>query len=203
MRNTISRVITTALLAVGLLVCEFTASAATIYMTPAVQNVPDNASFMVDIWASGLPAGTVGGGMDVSWNAADMTLDSVYLATTDPADSNGGSFLGAWDPTNSFFSGPGTIGPGSLSNLFVGSFEGLAGDQPIARLNFTLSSGVSNSVISLVEGSPLNEWGNLNDPYTVTNDYIGATINPVPVPAAFWLFGSGLVGLVGMVRRRG
>ena len=28
------------------------------------------------------------------------------------------------------------------------------------------------------------------------------TITPVPVPAAVWLFGSGLAGLVGVLRRR-
>lgn len=31
---------------------------------------------------------------------------------------------------------------------------------------------------------------------------IGITVNPVPVPAAVWLFGSGLIGLVGLARRK-
>jgi hypothetical protein len=36
--------------------------------------------------------------------------------------------------------------------------------------------------------------------------YTGATVNStsaVPVPAALWLFGSGLIGLAGVARRRG
>jgi hypothetical protein len=28
------------------------------------------------------------------------------------------------------------------------------------------------------------------------------TVSPVPIPAAVWLFGSGLLGLVGMARRK-
>jgi len=31
---------------------------------------------------------------------------------------------------------------------------------------------------------------------------IGVIVNPVPVPAAVWLFGSGLIGLIGMARRK-
>ena len=30
----------------------------------------------------------------------------------------------------------------------------------------------------------------------------GAALSPVPVPAAIWLFGSGLIGLIGLARRK-
>jgi hypothetical protein len=208
MFTNIFRIITTALLAVGLLVSGFTASAATIYMNPAAQTLPDGATFYVDILASGLPVGTSGGALDISWTAADMTLNSVYVATTAPSDSNGGQFPGLWNSVSSLLSGPGTIGAGSLTGLFVGSFDGLSGDQPIARLNFTLAAGVSNSQISMTQAAVDGTWSAYDPanppPYNFTNTYSGAIINPtaIPVPAALWLFGSGLFGLAGAAARR-
>lgn len=206
--NNFTRLITAAVLGVCLMAGGFTASAALISLSPSSQPVADNTSFSVDILAFGLPEGTSGGALDVSWSAAAMTLDSVFLATTDPADNGGGLFPGNWDPISSFFSGPGTIGPGSLTSLFVGSFVGVEGDQPIARLNFTLGTGVTNATINVAEaaiGGTWSAWDGVNPPYDFTNDYEGAVVNPVsaiPVPAAIWLFGSGVVGLAGVARRR-
>ncbi len=36
----------------------------------------------------------------------------------------------------------------------------------------------------------------------VTGQILGVDLAPIPVPAAVWLFGSGLIGLVGVARRR-
>lgn len=207
MRLNIPKIITTAMLAIGLLASGFTASAAVIYMSPSSQSVGDGAAFSVDILASALPTGTTGGALDISWTAGDMTLDSVYMATTNPDDSNGGTFPGPWDPVNSGFTGTGTIGSGALSALYVGSFDGVSGDQPIARLNFILGNGVSNSQIYMstsVQGGDWAAYDGVNPAYTFTPTYAGAIINPtlIPVPAAIWLFGSGLFGLAGMAARR-
>lgn len=42
----------------------------------------------------------------------------------------------------------------------------------------------------------------LNDAWAVHNGNVGLRPQPIPVPAAVWLFGSALVGLVGVARRR-
>jgi hypothetical protein len=42
-------------------------------------------------------------------------------------------------------------------------------------------------------------WGN-SDPILGLDLRIG--LSPVPVPAVVWLFGSGLLGLIGVARRR-
>ena len=52
-------------------------------------------------------------------------------------------------------------------------------------------------------------WG-LDDPFSpdpaTENVYIGTFlvkgISPIPVPAAIWLFGSGIIGLIGVARRK-
>ena len=58
-------------------------------------------------------------------------------------------------------------------------------------------------MIDIAQG-PDGLWqdGNLQPIPAVDVTYVGATLNPVPVPAAVWLFGSGLIGLVGVARRK-
>jgi hypothetical protein len=182
-KTKIINIIATVALAAGVLVSGFTASAASIFMNPSSQFVADGASFSVDIMATGLPEGTFGGAIDISWVAGDMTLDSVYLATVDPADSNGGLFMGPWDPTSTFFTGIDSTGPGSISGLYIGTFLGVTGDAPIARLNFILGTGVSHSQITMAAaavGGTWSAWDGINPPYEFTNDYTGATVNPIP-----------------------
>ena len=206
MRNLVTRITTTAVLAAGLLVSGFTASASTISLIPSSTSVADNATFYVDVVAANLPLGTSGGGLDLSWTG-NMTLNSVLLATTDAGD-NLGQYPGNWDPISSGFSGKGTIGSSTLTGLFVGSFFGVDGNQPIARLNFTMGTGVTNAAISVgaaAVGGTWSAWDGVNPAYNFTNTYVGTTINPaavVPVPAPIWLFGSGLVSLAGVVLRR-
>ena len=60
---------------------------------------------------------------------------------------------------------------------------------------FGLQAG---TIVDAIQFSALqNNIGNVEgDPY------MAAVLNAVPIPSALWLFGSGLLGLVGMVRRK-
>jgi hypothetical protein len=77
-------------------------------------------------------------------------------------------------------------------------------DFGIATLDFSAAAiGVSNNTISLLGISPWF-WADGNTQYNPQPTVLGGTVNvnPVPVPPALLLFGSGILGLVSVARRR-
>lgn len=74
-------------------------------------------------------------------------------------------------------------------SLNAGAFDGL---------NVAISFGTSSSFDSL------NTWFDAYDDggNLVSGTWTSFQMTPVPVPAAVWLFGSGLLGLAGVARRK-
>lgn len=63
----------------------------------------------------------------------------------------------------------------------------------------TTDSGYSGGVPLYNNGGTGDPW----QPYPAHNDFVfGVYVNSVPIPPALWLFGSGLLGLVGIARRK-
>jgi hypothetical protein len=109
------------------------------------------------------------------------------------------------------FSGPSSIGPGttftaptsaagdtlriSWSGPFMFVPPGYASEAALAgSATFT---GQTFSTLGISSGSYQWTWGS-----GATADSLTLNVGAVPVPAAVWLFGSGLLGLVGMARRK-
>lgn len=87
------------------------------------------------------------------------------------------------------------------SNLYIP-----VGDVTLTdSISFAIGAGESFSVYGILRS---NSFGGSADAFhTLTMDfeddtYITSALNQVPVPAAFWLFGSGLLALIGAGRAR-
>jgi len=177
------------LLAIGLLTVSFSAAqAASITLTPSVASVGTGGTVDVTFTMDFTDQATLGGGFDLLYNAAVLSLDSwTYEAIGDP-----------------LFLGPATPGPGSITAIAFGDFSGLAGPALVGTASFSaIGAGTANFAMSDNVGpaGPFLDLGTFA-PITVSYVTSGLEVTTVPVPAAAWLFGSGMISLIWMRRRK-
>ena len=154
--------------------------AATVEFSPSPINVAPGETFNVDIIGinfTELASGT----FDLGFDSAHLQINSVSINPYfDFLPDGGGPAVG-------------DVWSGIVFDVFVN--DAAVGDFTIATINLTaLGSGTSNLVI-------LNSQFFSN---TVLLDPIltPGIVDTVPIPAAVWLFGSGLIGLIGVARRK-
>jgi hypothetical protein len=138
--------------------------------------------------------GTLGGGFIVDWDPTILTLDSFNLTF---AGDQGFAQAAVLDNVSGFL------------NADVSSF--LTGvttkDFDIAVLTFS-TVGLGTSPLDLSVGTYTGSgsdivWGD-GDGFAIPQPTYAdgsVMVSAVPVPAAVWLFGSGLLGLIGVARR--
>ena len=168
-------------------------NAASIGFNNSTSSVNQGDSFSLTVQGNGFD-NIVGGGLNLAFNSSVLQINSVTI--------NQSVF--------EFYIGDGTE-EGSLDNNFgqllntsFNSFAGASGAFDIMDINFTaIGTGSSDLILSesllWVFADDLgNYYGNqiTFDPATVN------VVSAVPVPAAFWLFGSGLIGLASVAKRR-
>jgi hypothetical protein len=146
-------------------------------------------TYSADITISGLETFNLAGfSLNVNYDDSLLAFDSYTL--TDE--------LGSFDNFDAEDWSLGDDGFGTVALDVVSFLVDLGGQSDafkLATVNFTgdegAMAGISLSGILLGDdlGAPI--------PFTVN----GTDINAVPVPAAVWLLGSGLVGIVGLRRR--
>lgn len=145
-------------------------------------------SFAQFMTSAGL--GGISGSIDLSGNMA-LSMAGRYGAIDGPA----GGVIGPWniDPTNNLV----TFTSGTSANPGTGTITGNA-----------CTGAAGNYACTLVSGGQVGPaWGTFNgNPYyevwKLELVRIGDAATVIPVPAAAWLLGSGLLGLVGVARRR-
>ena len=144
----------------------------------------------------------------------DIVLDGERGGTTDPSDawvrSNVAVILGDVNdfvthyPTFIFEVVPLTPGLSVLDESNM-SLDLNAGQQTKnGSIGFTLNDGDEFFVWAGLEaGGIRNGFGDAFNTLSMSfSDDAGITTNVVPIPAAAWLFGSGLIGLIGLARRK-
>ena len=167
------------------------------FSTPAFveDNVTVTGSADVHLFQSnGL--GIVGGASDTlvdSFEYVDFTfttpvINATYRLDTFACTSNGGSCVGGLRWIEAFT--PGGVSLGSIQTSgFDYTVSSLFGNVPIGRFRLTHDATIQNIATGAVSDGMRIAW--------ITYD-----ITVVPLPASVWLFGTGLLGLVGMARRK-
>lgn len=153
------------------------------------------------------------GNLDYNWNSSDMTVQIVLDATgLFNAYIQGFSPWSIIDQSTCASYALNCATP-ATDGIKKGSYP--IGPVPIASTTFNTVGqngyGTTVNMLSLgtddgIGGSPLDNgpFQGLSANFDITSISMGSvsSIETVPVPTAIWLFGSGLIGLVGFARRR-
>jgi len=192
--------LTCGLLGFGAFLMASQVNAATVQINPANNRIIVNDAFTLTVQGIDF-APTNGGGFSLNWdaNAVGMVMNVDEI--------NNSLFFNGFIPVSTF------LAPGRLDVSISTVVEGLtlpakSGNFDIITLVFnTLSPPRVTTNISFIANQPA--WVDENNVAfapTLQPNYVGAIISIttpegfVPVPAAVWLFGSGLLGLAGMAR---
>ncbi|WP_413881892.1 VPLPA-CTERM sorting domain-containing protein [Desulfobacula sp.] len=144
---------------------------------------------------------TAGSSYDVIWQASDLNTSPTdvagFLASISSADPISGNLLSSvsWSVTTDTTWQTAAWVSATSSGKNDGSAHPWGGHIHVQdATGTTYIDGIDQAA----------EWIWTSDRKSDNNVFIKTTfaVNSVPVPAAFWLFGSGLVGLVGFRRRR-
>ena len=89
---------------------------------------------------------------------------------------------------------------GTVNGIMVNASSNVTGDFTVASIQFqAVGAGLSSTGITLSEYA-LNPWA--LDGSAINPTFVNGNVTVVPVPAAVWLFGSGLLCIVGVARRK-
>lgn len=176
-------------MAVFLLLFSGYISAATIGWdaAPATINVGD--SFSLNILGSAFTGNVDGGGVNFSYDSSILNVISISI---DEAVWDFGGFGISTGAIDNF--------TGTVDGIMVNTFSVVTGSFDVATIQFQ-AIGAGTSALNLVEYA-LNPWasgGALINPIMASSSL--TVLQSVPIPAAVWLFGSGLLGLIGLARR--
>lgn len=184
--------ITNKLLFAAILLFSQGSMAGIITWNSTANDVNSNEIFSLNIIGTGFAEIVDGGGIDLSFDASVLEVLSVTIDTA------------VWN----FFPVAGPV-IGTIDNV-AGTVNGIAvnalpstitGDFIVATIQFqAVGLFGTNSALTLSEYA-INPWASGGSVITPLN-FVNGNVSVVPVPAAAWLFGSGLLALMSVARRK-
>ena len=154
-------------------------------------NVASGGSLTVDLVGSDFTAGPDGAAFSLTWNPSVLDYVSTSIANP-PWDTSSVSDANAASGIIDFVFLIKSVGNAG-SNFDIASFTFNVLGNPGATTPLALSNPAISDTGFTLPGGTLIDVNYVNSQVQVV---------PVPVPAAAWLFGTGLMGLMGSMRSR-
>lgn len=185
--------ITNGLLGLGALLIAGQVNAETVSLTPSVTSVTVDEAFTLTVQGTDFVNDVSSGSILVTWDATAMSMTSTLADLDASAAANGFPIE----------FGVNTILPGQLSATYA-TFGTVAGPTfDFFSMDFVAIPPPSQTDL-IIDAGLFGDWQDGAGTAITNVTYVGASVSvsAVPVPAAVWLFGSGLIGMVGIARRR-
>jgi hypothetical protein len=191
--------LTSGLLGIAALLLASQVNAATISVNPSENNVAVGDIFTLTVSGDfssvedlAFINGTGGGSVELSWDSNQVVLLSDVGSIN---TSIGAGFAATVIDI--------TVSSLRVDLLWIDFFSNSPPTFDLFSLDFeALSPPVATGEVVVVNGTVLSDGWEIPDGRVVNFTPATVNVSAVPVPAAVWLFGSGLIGLVGIARRR-
>ena len=132
----------------------------------------------------------------MNWNGDNF--NNIFLLQIFALDSGGNNISGGFTPLAQVSAGSDAIVGGVFDYVLSGTDGGNDFDWTQMDVSAMMPAGTASTrlqLLHILEASTSNAG-------SIFLDNASLSVTPVPVPAAVWLFGSGLIGLIGIARRK-
>jgi hypothetical protein len=167
-----------------------TAHTATLSILPSSSEIFVNDPVTITIDGTEFSESVDAVGITINWNPTILKYTGISIANP------------PWDI--SMVNDTRAVSDGILDSIFGGSNAGVGTDFQLAQITFIpLTTGTTDISFGLPgSGCAPGACGVFAGNNELLSDYEQAQVNVVPIPAAVWLFGPGLLGLFGLAHRK-
>jgi hypothetical protein len=161
-------------------------------LNPSATTVGFGEIFTIDVVLS-----ITGGDLDLTSAGLDFTYEPSLVSLTDFA-------LGPNPPVDPGFSFlPTTTTPGQINGFGAATFSSFSDNTLLATMTFAADSTIGLADFGIIASNSSGGWfDTVPNPVDIADVTVnGTSVNAVPIPGAFLLLGSGLIGLVGLRKK--